>query len=126
MKKLSKEEKELLLKDLCSRLPYGVKCHFKYGSVEGDVTLSRIEGDAARFEYGWYYGGLYVSIDANYIKPYLRPMSSMTEEEHKEYEQWLPDGYCIDTIDWLNKNHFDYRGLIPMDLALEAPKDMYS
>jgi hypothetical protein len=49
----------------------------------------------------------------------------MTEEEHKEYEQWLPDGYCIDTFDWLNAHHFDYRGLIPMGLALVAPKGMY-
>lgn len=59
------------------------------------------------------------------VKLYLRPMSSMTEEEHKEFEQWLPDGYCIDTFDWLNFHHFDYRGLIEKGMAIKAPEDMY-
>jgi len=75
------------------------------------------------------------------IRPYLRPMSSMTEEEEKEYNktkakiavQWddygTPIGYeytyTIKTFDWLNSHHFDYRGLIEKGLALEAPKDMY-
>jgi hypothetical protein len=72
---------------------------------------------------------------ADAFKPYLRPMSSMTEEEKKEYE--LLANHCIVTsigfvhleatllIDWLNEHHFDYRGLIPMGLALEASEDMY-
>jgi hypothetical protein len=150
---MTQEEKELLLKDLCGRLPYGVKCHFKYGTAEDDVTLSCIDNGVARFEYGWY-GRFHVSIDADYIKPYLRPMSSMTEEELGE----LLDNEDIDfdskselvkramlayaeedkllsnalfsmqyakTVDWLNAHHFDYRGLIKKGLALEAPKDMY-
>jgi hypothetical protein len=78
-----KDKELLLLKDLCARLPYGVKCHFKYGSAECDVTLDCIDNGVARFEYGWY-GRVHVSIDADYIKPYLRPMSSMTEEEKEE------------------------------------------
>ncbi len=59
-------------------------------------------------------------------KPYLFPMSGMTEEQKKEYqyitERWMNDpSYSIsDSIDWLNKNHFDYRGLIPMELAIDA------
>ncbi len=150
---MTQEEKELLLKDLCGRLPYEVKCHFKYGTAEDDVTLSCIDNGVARFEYGWY-GRFHVSIDADYIKPYLRPMSSMTEEELGE----LLDNEDIDfdskselvkramlayaeedkllsnalfsmqyakTVDWLNAHHFDYRGLIKKGLALEAPKDMY-
>ena len=126
---MTQEDKELLLKDLCARLPYGVKCHFKYGSAEDDVTLSCIDNDVARFEYGWY-GSFHVSIDADHIKPYLRPMSSMTEEERKEYNEYTFHGASIgsilntatayELIDWLNKHHFDYRGLIPKGLALEA------
>lgn len=80
-------------------------------------------------------------VPVEFIKPYLRPMSSMTEEEKKELSNIRP--YLIDKNDniigvqcnsfiqiseyqdWLNEHHFDYRGLIPMGLALEAPEDMY-
>lgn len=150
---MTQEEKQLLIIDLCARLPYKVKCHFKYGSAEDDITLSCIDNNVARFEYGWY-GSFHVSIDADYIKPYLRPMSSMTDEELGE----LLDGENSDfdgkselvkramlawangdnllsnalfsmqyakTIDWLNAHHFDYRGLIERGLALEAPEGMY-
>ena len=130
---MTQEDKELLLKDLCARLPYGVKCHFKYGSAEGDVTLGCIDNNVARFEYGWY-GRFHVNIDADYIKPYLRPLSSMTEEEKdayeslKEYIYGHTEVFYYDTyrsIDFLISHHFDYRGLIEKNLALEAPKDMY-
>ena len=113
------------------RLPYGVKCHFKYGSAEDDITLGCIDNNVARFEYGWG-GRFHVIIDAVYIKPYLRPMSSMTEEEKKEYqyitERWMYDAdySIVDSIDWLNAHHFDYRGLIQKGLALEAEEDMYN
>ena len=67
-----------------------------------------------------------------YIKPYLRSMSSMTEEEVDEFTQFdvYANGEYImpnyEVIDWLNAHHFDYRGLIKKDLALEAPKGMYN
>ena len=80
--------------------------------------------------------------DIDKMKPYLRKMSSMTDEENKAYKslqdkiavQWddfdQPIGYTyaqtIKSIDWLNAHHFDYRGLIGKGLALEAPKDMYN
>jgi len=117
---MTEEEKDLLLKDLCSRLPYGVKCHFKYGSAEGDITLSCIDNNVARFEYGWH-GRFHVSIDANYIKPYLRPMSSMTEEEYN----FIYNGHAIFWIieDYCNKHHLDYRGLIEKGLAIEVTKE---
>ena len=76
----------------------------------------------------------YISKEAEYIKPYLRPLDSMTEEEKEEYHKltniaWsgpLPFyALTFDGVDWLNENKFDYRGLIPMDLALEAPEGMY-
>ena len=130
---MTQEEKELLLKDLSARLPYGVKCHFKYGSAEDDITLSCIDNNVARFEYGWY-GRFHVIIDADYIKPYLRPMSSMTEEEIKEHKHLIafsgsPDG-AANLVDWLNKKMFAYRtidgkDMFKLGLALEAPEDMY-
>ena len=120
-------EKELLLKDLSARAIYHPVCSIyreddlKIGWRDAELTGYFFDGSSYEF-----YFDCYSSVDNILkIKPYLRPMSSMTEEEHKEYEQWLPDGYCIDIIDWLNKNHFDYRGLIPKGLALKAPKDMY-
>ena len=147
---MTQEDKELLIKDLSARLHYGVKCHFKYGSAEGDVTLGCIDNNVARFEYGWY-GRFHVNIDADYIKPYLRPMSSMTEEENtifnnisnkgRGYEEdengWVrcdsvhtkwgvwPDG-CAKLLDYLNSIHVDYRCLIEKGLAIEAPEGMYN
>lgn len=59
------------------------------------------------------------------IKPYLRPMSSMTKEEKKEYNKLLCWRSPKKVFDWLNAHHFDYRGLIKKGLALEAPKEMY-
>ena len=128
---MTQEEKELLLKDLSARLPYGVKCHFKYGSAEDDITLSCIDNNVARFEYGWY-GRFHVIIDADYIKPYLRPMSSMTEEEIKEHKHLIAFKlrFSVDELDWLNKKMFAYRtidgkDMFKLGLALEAPEDMY-
>lgn len=127
-------DKILLLKDLCPRLPYGVNCKFNYGTAEGNIKLKCIDGNIARFKYGWY-GDFHVIIDPKYIKPYLRPMSSMTEDEKFTYYNRVHDvGRSVDVIDedevaqhmeWLNEHHFDYRGLIGRGLALEAPEGMY-
>ena len=121
---MTQEDKELLLKDLCARLPYNVICQVelkengKYNSKV--MLLSGIFTDEAYFTTK---GG---SIYSNEYKPYLFPLSSMTEEQQKEYqyitERWMYDSsYSIsDSIDWLNKNHFDYRGLIEKGLAIDA------
>lgn len=116
------EEKELLLKDLCARLPYKVICKVefkengKYNSK--DMLLSGIFTDEAYFTTK---GG---SIYSNEYKPYLFPLSSMTEEEKLMYEGLMIGTYSIsymlDVIDWLNVHHFDYRGLIEKSLALDA------
>lgn len=133
---MTQEEKQLLLNDLCARLPYGVK--FKADNEEYIREIHYIKNENV---YIREYRNLSYWIDI--IKPYLRPMSSMTEEEHneylatkrKEYKEDYPNA-VIDTVyyeyfdtyktfDWLNKHHFDYRGLLNKGLALEAPEDMY-
>lgn len=117
---MTQEEKQLLLKDLCARLPYGVKIN-----IRNDYTLAMedIEMNAYHFNT--------ISYDVEYrgLRPYLRPLSSMTEEEKTEYYK-IVDGFlnfenAPRVVDWLNAHYFDYRGLIEQGLALEAPEGMY-
>ena len=135
----TQEEKQLLLKDLCSRLPYGVKAEVmgwdeeKEEEVFVPVTVYSVNTDGYVYFADNDYDITYCSIDA--CRLYLRPMSSMTEEERLVYEQRFHDvGRSIDVIDaddivshidWLLSHHFDFRGLIHLGLALEAPVDMY-
>ena len=107
---MTQEEKQLLLIDLSARLPYGVKMWFP--SAFAPFVLDEFILNVARKR------------DENF-KPYLRPMSSMTEEEEIYYNTIYTTLKFYEKEDWLNAHHFDYRGLIPMGLALEAPKDMY-
>ena len=127
---------ELLLKDLCSRLPYGVKVQMADGAIEEllNVNVSTFICNGLK--------GL--------PKPYLFPLSSMTEEQfhelkeitdfkynrnnlelvewtktHKTIEFWLeevPQYKVVEVFDWLNKNHFDYRCLIERGLAIDATR----
>ena len=128
---MTKEEKILLVKDLGQRILYGVK--FKL-----TVTFYTITGiDLTTVEDGEWQGWDYVvrakgiaPVEIEYVKPYLRPMSSMTEEEKEELYQktgFKVDDYILglSAIDWLNAHHFDYRSLIEKGLALEAPEGMY-
>ncbi len=132
---LIQEDKDLLLKDLSARLPYSVKCcvfkeipewfEKQYGAtkdlVKVDFTL-----DVNTFSY------VIKNYDGNF-KPYLRSMSSMTNEEVLEYISLkesivASDGitYSFEThksIDWLNAHHFDYRGLIKKGLAIEVTEE---
>lgn len=115
---MTREKKELLFKDLCERLPYGVKYQDK---TEGGVHI------------------LTLGIISHYERfiPFLRPMSSMTKEEYEELKSVEPYyglapfkfigdwGPNFEVLDWLNAHHFDYRGLIEKGLALEAPEGMY-
>ena len=143
---MTQEDKELLLKDLSARLPYGVHCciyNFD-GTIRDEddlvfycagANIVTLKGDAKRecFMY-------------HQVKPYLRPMSSMTEEEKDDFYDNSETG-DVDTrtdglglyfrgefalfedityaIDWLNAHYFDYRHLIEKGLALEAPEGMY-
>lgn len=126
---MTEEEKELLVKDLCARLPYGVFCEINDADEPCKLETIELNGDYFLFNNG---------VSERYIteiKPYLRPMSSMTEEEEIRGSGYAsPDDYgrlasydekIPEYIDWLNSHHFDYRDLIKKGLALEAPKDMY-
>lgn len=142
---MSKEDKDLLTKDLSARLPYGVKIHIEtpeYGELIGILDAvypaeKRVivdELDKAIALINVRCGGF--EIEENKVKPYLRPISSMTEEEMEEYNNIdnraysCPEEYAHipakDRIDWLNAHYFDYRGLIEKGLALEAPEGMYN
>ena len=134
---MTQEDKDLLLKDLCARLPYGVKGVVTFN---GNPSIPQIQEDRtidgklydrfAKFQDSWY--------DNITIKPYLFPLSSMTEEQKQELYNLMEetafqiihseDGNPQPHIpmDWYNKNHFDYRGLIPMGLANDATgKNIY-
>lgn len=133
---MTKEDKNLLLKDICARLPYHLLGRDVFGKTRemeviyptGTIIAQEIDGECC---------------SACGFVPYLRPLSSMTEEEKKERkyyitefeydDYWHPGEYadyvgvseCENYIDWLNEKHFDYRGLIEKGLALEAPEGMY-
>ena len=124
---MTQEDKKLLLKDLCGRLPYGVKIIFEHNGFRWDweQTLREIElcEDGEYAINGWGIHG---------IKPYLRPMSSMTEAEVETYHNlqsdvWKPCGTMyydnIRSIDWLNEHHFDFRNLIEKGLAIAVTED---
>jgi hypothetical protein len=116
--------KEVLLSELCSRLLYEVKCDigdnkpYTLNSIEVDYT----GGHLIRFKE--MKNGFIMEVYLSEVKPYLFPMSSMTEEQSKEfYETFHGSGnydWTIETFDWLNKNHFDYRDLIGKGLAHSA------
>jgi len=117
---MTKEEKQLLLVDLSARLPYGVKCKIwlkDKTTEEGVLDIAHNYGDVLLDFF------FYKKIKD--LKPYLRPMSSMTEKELEEYSRFSLSRCNTECFDWLNAHHFDYRGLIGMNLALEAPEGMY-
>lgn len=116
---MNEKEKDLLIKDLCARLPYGIKASY-YGADEECETWDEVDGIA----FGYVEIGQY-SLPIERVKPYLFPMSSMTEEQAKEYNNLnCYEVGCFphteEALDYLIKNHFDYRGLIPMGLAIDA------
>ena len=116
---MTQEDKELIFKELCARLPYHVKCKIwlKDGTTEeGLLDLQHNYNNVLQDSF--YYNKI------KDIKPYLFPLSSMTEEEKSMYEGLMIGidniSYMLDVIDWLNSHHFDYRGLIEKGLAIDA------
>jgi hypothetical protein len=153
---MEQKDKELLLKDLCARLPYGVRVWYKYSTWHSEkfATSIRLVDEKIALSSKFNKEGDWFPIEEAgeiLIKPYLRPLSSMTEEECKELKKLMNCDYVTDCslgytvggqvdyddflvyyeessklIDWLNKNMFDYRGLIPKGFAIEAPEGMYN
>lgn len=129
------EDKELLLRDLCARSPYGVKVSLQIGKrkltgvldtvypTDDRVIVDNLSEAIAPINVRS--GGFLVERDN--VKPFLRPMSSMTEEERKEYERFshFSIGLAPILMDWIYSHHLDYSGLIEKGLALEAPEGMY-
>lgn len=112
---MKQEEKDLLLKDLCSRLPYFTKVQIKNEIV---VLDSICDDDGYHFNF---IGDDREGVNIEEIKPYLFPLSSMTEEQKEDMiKSSCGIGSDKNVFDWYNKNHFDYRGLIPMGLANDA------
>lgn len=123
---MTQEDKELLLKDLCAKLPYGIKASY-YGAAEERETWDEIECITLD---GYVDIGQY-SLPIEGIKPYLFPLSSMTDKEWEDYQNirmidWVDgdiNGTFINAgliVDWLNAHHFDFRGLIEKGLAIDA------
>ena len=140
---MTQEDKLLLLKDLCGRLPYGVICHANEINIDGElIFVNKLYNIAAL-----YYDntiGKFEHCQINDIKPYLRPMSSMTEEEKRHiskmmclrtyddgvvhdmnYPVYTPYYVMDDCLSYLRSIHVDYSGLIEKGLALEATKGLY-
>lgn len=148
---MKQEDRQLLLKDLCTRLPYGVIVDYKENEFE--IPHWKINVIYPETMDGWIGYDEKVGVGSKSgsrpfnigeYKPFLRPMSSMTEEEEKEYRKTMDKythrlypnsadfsehteySWTTETFDFLNAHHLDYRGLIPMGLAIEAPKGMYN
>ena len=119
------EHKELLLRDLCARLPYGVKVNIPdlvFSSKNNIEVLKEIFcGDDGEFRCND--SGMLIK----YVKPYLFPLSSMTEEQSKVYHELIGGMFVTSALinfeileDFFHKNHLDHRGLIPMGLSIDA------
>ena len=138
---MTREDKDLVLKDLCGRLPYGVKCYIPEANDTSILGCIQEDGVNTLFDF-WedsrkiqYWHQLYISE----FKPYLFPLSSLTEEQRtKLFDEVVElelkaindeinhtDALMFE-IDWYLKNHIDYRGLIDKGLAIDATgKNIY-
>lgn len=150
---MTDEEKDMLLKDLATRLPYGVKVHCEWHEHQddeptadtGELVSVDMKDRTIMFHRsdGHYWTAVPFNRDGCTVKPYLRPIESMTEDERRVLKsQMLKDideldeteeskvftkGICQNAanLDYINAHHLDYRGLTGRDLAYEAPEDMY-
>lgn len=115
---MTQKEKELLLKDLAARLPYGVKVCNITDDMISSLILIGIHRDTMVLQRD----DKYEIAEVDEVKPYLFPFSSMTEEQITDLTKFVANGIMDKNIvyDWYNKNHFDYRGLIEKGLAIDA------
>lgn len=127
---MEKEDKEILLRDLSARLPYGVKV--KTPNDDNAYTLLSLYPNKGIAIIGMPFDDTFATskVKVEEIKPCLRPMDSMTKEEKKEYNLTkalsIVSYPTLKSFDWLNAHHFDYRGLIKKGLALTVPEGMYT
>ena len=126
---MTQGEKQELLVAISGYLPYGLKLQYKQDTykLNGEKEIINVDVDLKIDEM------LHNRLKLLDFKPYLRPMSSMTEKEEREYDVFCCEPYLgIDEttasnfINWLNAHYFDYRGLIEKGLAIEAPKEIYN
>ena len=123
---MTQEEKDLLLKDLCARLPYQPIVQIDGCGMWNLRGVDHDDSSELRDRVIVWYGENYPSSKNSFpiinCKPYLFPLSSMTEEQQINLTKFVANGINGENIlyDWYNKNHFDYRGLIPMGLAIDA------
>lgn len=139
---MTQEEKDLLLKDLFSRISYGVKVQNNSYKTTSVNTIEGFDGNVFIMKETYELLNFNTNISTvknvtgyiHQIKPYLRSMSSMTMDEEKEYFSfYFFENNCFNNtigayklLDWLNAHHFDYKGLIEKGLALQAPDGMYN
>ena len=111
---MTQEDKDLLFKDICGRLPYGVIVQSTFYYCDG--TIWKYENETLTSKL--------LNYTISRYKPYLLPMSNMTEEQYKTYCELEHSGnmehLSLPLLEWLNKSHFDYRGLIEKGLAIDA------
>lgn len=129
---MTQEQKDQLIADLCARFPYGIYAKLNDTDMRvidlyyyrGDVVFNLVSGEKT-----------YIGVEGERVRPYLRSMSTMTVEESKEYQSTFATHVssnglkmvypASESYDWLNRKHFDFRGLIELGLAFEAPDWMY-
>lgn len=110
---MTQQDKDLLLRDLCARLPYGVICRKEYNNIKPMGAPSMEICSLTFLDYNNLNHNGFKS-----FKPYLRPISSMTHSEYDEYLRIKTHGKPFEVIDWLNARHIDYRKLIDKGLAI--------
>ena len=140
---MKQENKEILLKDICARLPYKVKCSFGVDDAIYEITgINPSACGASEIQATHVKSSINGDFKLNSCKPYLFPLSSMSEEQKREYSRRQHDIELVDewgdivkevglfdspeSFEYLIENHFDYRGLIPKGLAKDATgKNIY-
>ena len=114
---MTQEDKDLLLKDLCARLFYGVKVEYENKIFDVEYVCPMYEEVKLDIPETW-------TIDVSEVKPYLFPLDKISGDMWSEYLATCVGGNAsfptLKSFEWCNEHHIDYRGFIPMGLALDA------